>query len=75
VDVFTVVSLGIVAAVLLAAVLLASKRSTADILDWRPAEVEEDDPERMVAAQNEIRRRLGKPERTLEEIRSEWHAS
>ena len=29
----------------------------------------------MIAAQNEIRRRRGKPERTLEEIEAEWRGS
>jgi hypothetical protein len=29
----------------------------------------------MVAAQNELRRRRGKPERNLEDIESEWRAS
>jgi hypothetical protein len=47
----------------------------ADVLDWRPtrsveleAELEIDDVEQMLAAQNERRRRRGAPERTLEEI-------
>ena len=59
-----------------------SKRSALDILDWKPtrsprveAENEVDDIEQMVAAQNELRRRRGKPERTLEEIEDEWRAS
>jgi hypothetical protein len=39
------------------------------------AENEVDDIEQMVAAQNELRRRRGKPERTLEEIEDEWRAS
>ena len=29
----------------------------------------------MIEAQNEIRRRRGEPERTLEDIESEWHGS
>ena len=59
-----------------------SKRSALDILDWKPTrspEVEAaneiDDVEQMIAAQNDIRRRLGKPERTLDEIQSEWRGS
>jgi len=47
----------------------------ADVLDWRPtrsveleAELELDDIEQMLAAQNERRRRRGARERTLEEI-------
>ena len=39
------------------------------------AENEIDDVEQMIAAQNEIRRRLGKPERTLDDIESEWRGS
>ena len=84
VDVFTVVSAGLVALLLVSALLLGlfSKRSALDILDWkptRPPEVEAaneiDDIEQMVAAQNDIRRRLGKPERTLDEIQAEWRGS
>jgi hypothetical protein len=59
-----------------------SKRSALDILDWKPtrspeleAANEVDDVEQMIAAQNDIRRRLGKPERTLDEIQSEWRGS
>ena len=59
-----------------------SKRSALEILDWKPtrspeleAENEIDDVEQMLAAQNELRRRLGKPERTLDEIQSEWRGS
>ena len=61
---------------------LFSNRSALEILDWKPtrspeveAENEIDDVEQMLAAQNELRRRLGKPERTLEEIQSEWRGS
>ena len=83
-DVFTVVSGLIVLAFLATTILLGvfSKRSALDILDWKPtrspqveAENEIDDVEQMLAAQNELRRRLGKPERTLEEIQSEWRGS
>jgi hypothetical protein len=84
VDAFTLVSGGLVAFFLIAAVLLGifSKRSALDILDWKPtrspeveAENEIDDVEQMLAAQNELRRRLGKPERTLDEIQAEWRGS
>jgi hypothetical protein len=84
VDVFTVVSGGLVAFFVIGSVLLGffSKRSALDILDWKPtrspeleAENEIDDVEQMIAAQNDIRRRLGKPERTLDEIQSEWRGS
>jgi hypothetical protein len=84
VDVFTLVSGGLIAFFLIGAVLLGlfSKRSALEILDWKPtrspeveAENEIDDVEQMLAAQNELRRRLGKPERTLDEIQSEWRGS
>jgi hypothetical protein len=84
VDTFTLVSTLIVFGVVAACILLGlfSKRSALDILDWKPtrspqveAENEVDDVEQMLAAQNELRRRLGKPERTLDEIRSEWRGS
>jgi hypothetical protein len=74
----------IVAALFVTVILLGvfSKRSALDILDWKPtrspqveAEAEVDDIEQMVAAQNELRRRRGKPERTLEDIEDEWRAS
>ena len=59
-----------------------SKRSALEILDWKPtrspeveAENEVDDVEQMIAAQNEIRRRRGKPERTLEDVEAEWRGS
>ena len=83
-DVFTVVSGGLIAFFVIATILLGvfSKRSALDILDWKPTrspEVEAaneiDDVEQMIAAQNDIRRRLGKPERTLDEIQSEWRGS
>ena len=83
-DVFTVVTGGLVAFFVLGSLLLGvfSKRSALDILDWKPTrspEVEAaneiDDVEQMIAAQNDIRRRLGKPERTLDEIQSEWRGS
>ena len=83
-DVFTVVTGGLVIFFVLGSLLLGifSKRSALDILDWKPtrspeveAENEIDDVEQMIAAQNDIRRRLGKPERTLDEIQSEWRGS
>jgi hypothetical protein len=65
--------------VLLVAGLLALGRyypgSGADVLDWKPtrsveteAELELDDIDQMLAAQNERRRRRGERERSLEEI-------
>jgi hypothetical protein len=83
-DVFTVVTGGLVAFFVLGSLLLGvfSKRSALDILDWKPTRSPEleaaneiDDVEQMIAAQNDIRRRLGKPERTLDEIQSEWRGS
>ena len=83
-DTFTLVSTVLVGAQIVTVVLLGvfSKRSALDILDWKPtrsprveAENEVDDIEQMVAAQNELRRRRGKPERTLEEIEDEWRGS
>lgn len=83
-DTFTVISTVIVAALFVTILLLGlfSKRSALEILDWKPtrspeaeAESEADDIEQMVAAQNELRRRRGKPERSLEDIESEWRAS
>jgi hypothetical protein len=84
VDVFTVVSALIVVGFFTAALALGvfSKRSALDILDWKPtrspvveAENELDDIDQMIEAQNEIRRRLGRPERTLSDIESEWRGS
>jgi hypothetical protein len=84
VDAFTVVSGAIVLAFLLTTILLGlfSKRSALDILDWKPtrspeleAENEIDDVAQMIEAQNEIRRRRGKPERTFEDVENEWHGS
>jgi hypothetical protein len=84
VDVFTVVCGGLLAFFVITVLWLGlfSKRSALEILDWKPtrspqveAENEIDDVEQMLAAQNEVRRRLGKPERTLDEIQSEWRGS
>jgi hypothetical protein len=54
---------------------LFSKRSAIDILDWKPTrspEVETqndiDDVAQMIAAQNDLRRKRGLPERDEEEI-------
>jgi hypothetical protein len=84
VDVFSVVCGGLVAFFVITVLALGvfSKRSALEILDWKPtrspqveAENEIDDVEQMLAAQNELRRRLGKPERTLDEIQAEWRGS
>jgi len=65
-------------AVLLAVALLAghfSRDGYAELLDWKPTrsaqreiELELNDVEQMLAAQNRHRRRRGAPERTLEEV-------
>jgi hypothetical protein len=87
VDVFTVVCGGLLAFFVITTLLLGvfSKRSALDILDWRPArspeveaENEIDDVAQMIAAQNEIRARRGKPPRTEEDVLAEiekWRAS
>jgi hypothetical protein len=81
VDVFTLVSGGVVAFFVITTILLGlfSKRSALEILDWKPtrspqveAENEIDDVAQMIEAQNELRRRRGKPDRTLEDVESEW---
>jgi hypothetical protein len=84
VDAFTLVSGGLIAFFLVGALLLGvfSKRSALEVLDWKPtrspeveAANEVDDIEQMLAAQNEIRRRRGKPERTLKDIEGGWRGS
>jgi hypothetical protein len=52
--------------------------SGADVLDWKPTrsietevELEQDDVQQMIDAQNERRRRTGRPERTEDEVRAE----
>ena len=83
-DAFTVVFGGLLAFFVIAVVLLGlfSKRSARDYLDWKPTrspdvelQNEIDDVEQMIAAQNEIRARLGKPARTREDVEREWRAS
>ena len=74
---FTVVCGGLLAFFVVSCVLLGlfSKRSALDILDWKPTRSPEleaanelDDVAQMIAAQNELRRRRGKPERTQEDV-------
>jgi hypothetical protein len=52
--------------------------SGADVLDWKPTrsmetevELELQDVDQMIEAQNERRRRTGRPERTEEDVRAE----
>jgi hypothetical protein len=77
VNAFTVVCGGLLAFFVIGVLLLGlfSKRSALDILDWKPtrspeleAANEVDDVAQMIAAQNELRRRRGKPERTQEDV-------
>jgi hypothetical protein len=77
VDPFTVIFGGTLLFFVVFVLLLGmfSKRSALDILDWKPTrspEVEArndiDDVAQMIAAQNELRRKRGLPERDEEEI-------
>jgi hypothetical protein len=77
VNVFTVVCGGLLVFFVVGTLALGlfSRRSPLDILDWKPtrspdleAATELDDVAQMIAAQNELRRRRGKPERTQEEV-------
>jgi hypothetical protein len=77
VDVFTVVCGGLLAFFVITTLLLGlfSKRSALDVLQWRPtrsreleASNEVDDVAQMIAAQNELRARRGKPPRTREQV-------
>jgi hypothetical protein len=77
VDPFAAIMLGGTALFIIALLLLGAfhPRSGADVLRWRPtrspeveAQNEVDDLDQMIEAANERRRRLGKPERTLEQV-------
>jgi hypothetical protein len=70
---FILLSLGSIAFIVLILVLLARSYpgSGADLLDWRPtrsyedeARLETEDIQQMIDAQNEMRRRRGKPDLT-----------
>ena len=83
-DVFTVVFGGTLVFFVVLVLLLGvfSKRSARDYLDWKPtrspeveAQNEVDDVEQMIAAQNEMRRRRGAPEITVDEVRERWRES
>jgi hypothetical protein len=80
VDAFPLIVLGGIAVVVLAVVLIGRfyPGSGADILDWRPTrsyevevELEMQDVEQMIAAQNEYRRKRGEPELTEDEVRED----
>ena len=56
--------------------------SNAELLDWKPTRSPEievqneiDDVQQMLEAQNEMRRRRGAPETSVEEIRERWRES
>ena len=77
VDPFAAIMLGGTALLIVALMLLGTyhPRSGADVLRWRPtrspeveAQNEVDDVAQMIDAANERRRRLGKPEKTLEQV-------
>jgi hypothetical protein len=81
---FVLTSLGFVAFLVAVLVVIGhfDSGNPTELVDWHPtrspqveAENEIDDVEQMLAAQNELRRRLGKPERTLDEIQAEWRGS
>lgn len=70
---FMLITLGVLALICLCLVLLARSYpgSGADLVDWKPtrsheleAQLELDDVQQMLAAQNEYRRRRGAPELT-----------
>jgi hypothetical protein len=76
-DAFTVIFGGTLAFFVILVLLLGvfSKRSSREILDWKPtrspeaeAQDELDDVAQMVEAQNELKRRRGAPEISAEEI-------
>lgn len=79
-DAFTVIFGGTLAFFVVTVLLLGmfSKRSALDILDWKPtrspeveAQNDADDIAQMIAAQNDLRRRRGLPERDEEEIEAD----
>ena len=83
-DVFTVVFGGTLLFFVVMVLLLGifSKRSARDYLDWKPtrspeveAQNDVDDIEQMIEAQNEMRRRRGAPETSVEEIQERWRES
>jgi hypothetical protein len=73
---FMLITLGMIGLIVLALVLVARAYpgSGADLVDWKPtrsheleAQLEIDDVQQMLAAQNEYRRRRGAPELTEED--------
>jgi hypothetical protein len=82
-DFITAWSIGIVALILVVvAIGKWSPVSAAQVLDWKPTrsyedevELELDDIDQMLEAQNERRRRSGRPELTEEDVRAQVDAS
>ena len=79
-DAFPLIVVGGIAIVVLVLVLVGRfyPGTGADLLDWRPTrsyevelELEEQDVEQMIAAQNEYRRKRGERELTEDEVREE----
>jgi hypothetical protein len=79
-DGFVFVILGCGAAVLVVLIAVGKwhPMSGADVLDWKPTrsleteiELELDDVDQMIEAQNERRRRTGRPEITEESVRTD----
>jgi hypothetical protein len=80
VDAFPLIVVGGIALVVLALVLIGRfyPGSGADLLDWRPTrsyeaevELETQDVQQMIEAQNEYRRRRGERELTEDEVRED----
>jgi hypothetical protein len=78
-DPFVLIIVGGVGALIVALVLLGKyyPGTGADVLDWQPtrsleteAELELDDVQQMLDAQNERRRRTGRPELTEDQVRA-----
>ena len=76
-DPFSLIVAGGLGGLIIALVLLGlyHPRSGADVLDWKPTrspelevELELDDVAQMIAAQNEMRRKRGLPDRTEEDV-------
>jgi len=79
VDVFTLIVAGGLGLLIVTFLLIGFfyPGSGAEVLDWKPtrspeleAENELDDVSQMIAAQNEMRRRRGAPERTEDDIKA-----
>ena len=81
---FMLITLGMIGLIVLVLVLVARAYpgSGADLVDWKPtrsheleAQLEVDDVQQMLAAQNEYRRRRGVPDSTLDDVLQRWRES